>query len=173
MKAIIEMPKGTMDKAEVDKVTGELKIDRKLTVSVPFNYGYIDRTLAEDGDALDIFVLGDTLQGLAEVETVPVGVFICKDQGVWDHKIVAIPFGASTDIGDAVESIGKYLMSYKPGFEVQAYTDNILVIMRVIRNSRLHRNTPVFKHESLGWRRFASILILAGLLALGSMLWAF
>ena len=169
MKAIIEMTAGTLDKCEVDKTTGQLVVDRKLSVACPRNYGFLDNTLASDGDPLDVFVLCEPLPGLSQLEVVPIGVFICKDQGVWDHKIVGVPFDGTTtseDRASAVQAIGSYLMTYKAGFEVLSYTEDILVVMRVLRNARLHRNRPVFEHESLGWLRFASLLILAGLLAL-------
>ena len=58
-EALIEIPKGCKAKYELDKETGLLKLDRVLYTSTvyPANYGFIPRTLAEDGDPLDVLVL--------------------------------------------------------------------------------------------------------------------
>lgn len=57
-EALIEIPKGCKAKYELDKETGLLKLDRVLYTSTvyPANYGFIPRTLAEDGDPLDVLV---------------------------------------------------------------------------------------------------------------------
>ena len=58
--AIIEIPLGSSNKYELDKKTGLLKLDRVLHSAVyyPANYGFIPQTLADDGDPLDVLVLG-------------------------------------------------------------------------------------------------------------------
>lgn len=172
MRVVIEMPAGTQDKAEIDKETGRLVVDRKLLVPCPFNYGFITETLAEDGDALDVFVLGQSVPGLTEIDAAPVGIFYCKDQGVNDHKVLAVPYeqpATQAELEHAVLMISKYLAIYKKGFEVQYYTDNVLATMRVIRRNRLHKQMPVYQHETLGWKRFVSLLVFAGLVALASV----
>ncbi len=95
-RAIIEIPKGGKSKYEIDKVTGLLKLDRILYTSThyPANYGFIPRTLSEDGDHLDVLVLcTEALVPLCSVDVYPIGVLIMLDQGKRDEKIIAIPFG--------------------------------------------------------------------------------
>ena len=57
--ALIEIPLGSKNKYEIDKVTGRIKLDRVLYASMiyPAEYGIIENTLAPDGDALDILVI--------------------------------------------------------------------------------------------------------------------
>ena len=93
--AVIEIPKGCKVKYELDKETGLLKMDRILYTSThyPANYGFIPRTLSEDGDHLDVLVLcTEPLVPLCLVEVYPIGVLIMLDQGKRDEKIIAIPF---------------------------------------------------------------------------------
>ena len=94
-RAIIEIPKGSKTKYEVDKHTGLLRLDRILYTSThyPANYGLIPRTLSEDGDLLDVLVLcTEPLVPLCAVDVYPIGVLIMLDQGKRDEKIIAIPF---------------------------------------------------------------------------------
>ena len=95
-RAVIEIPKGSKNKYEIDKKTGFLRLDRILYTSThyPANYGFIPRTLSEDGDHLDVLVLcTEPLVPLCLVEVYPIGVLIMLDQGKRDEKIIAIPFG--------------------------------------------------------------------------------
>lgn len=162
MKAIIEMSKGTNEKTEIDKKTGKLYLDRKLDISIPTNYGFIKNTLASDGDALDVFVLGPTLSGLTELEVVPFGMFLCTDQGVEDHKLLAVPLYHQEPISDEeVQNISEYLKSYKEGFKVLCYVNNSLSILKVYRKTKIR---TVYKHEKLTVKMFLGILIFSGLL---------
>ncbi len=93
--AVIEIPKGGKQKYEMDKATGMLKLDRILYTSThyPANYGFIPRTLADDGDPLDVLVLcTEQLQPMCLVECYPIGVFSMTDDDELDEKIIAIPF---------------------------------------------------------------------------------
>lgn len=93
--AVIEIPKGGKQKYEMDKATGMLKLDRILYTSThyPANYGFIPRTLADDGDPLDVLVLcTEQLQPMCLVECYPIGVFSMTDDNEQDEKIIAIPF---------------------------------------------------------------------------------
>lgn len=93
--SVIEIPKGSKAKYELDKETGLLKLDRVLYTSThyPANYGFIPRTFAEDGDPLDVLVLcSETIFPLALVNCYPIGVISMVDNGDPDHKIIAIPF---------------------------------------------------------------------------------
>ncbi|MEI7768186.1 MAG: inorganic diphosphatase, partial [Phycisphaerae bacterium] len=91
--AIIEIPLGSSNKYEMDKTTGLLKLDRVLHSAVyyPANYGFIPQTLADDGDPLDVLVLGaEAVYPLTLVAARAIGLMSMKDQDEIDHKIVAV-----------------------------------------------------------------------------------
>lgn len=93
--AIIEIEKGSKRKYELDKETGLLVLDRVLYTSThyPANYGFIPRTLADDGDPLDVLVLcNEPIDPLVLVQCYPIGVITMLDNGKNDEKIIAIPF---------------------------------------------------------------------------------
>ena len=93
--AVIEIPKGSKKKYELDKETGRLILDRILYTSThyPANYGFIPRTFAEDGDPLDVLVLcSESIEPLTLVRCYPIGVIRMLDNGKPDEKIIAIPF---------------------------------------------------------------------------------
>lgn len=90
---IIEVPKGSKNKYELDKPSGLLKVDRVLFSSVhyPANYGFIPRTYCDDKDPLDVLVLGqETVVPLAIMQAKPIGVMKMLDQGEADDKIIAV-----------------------------------------------------------------------------------
>ena len=92
--ACIEISKGSKNKYELDKATGSLILDRVLYTSThyPANYGFIPRTLAEDGDPLDVLVLcGESIYPMTLVTCYPIGVIKMTDGGELDEKIIAIP----------------------------------------------------------------------------------
>ena len=92
--AVIEIPKGSKSKYELDKETGFLKLDRVLYTSThyPANYGFIPLTYADDNDPLDVLVLcSETIYPLSLVECCPIGVITMTDEGEADEKIIAIP----------------------------------------------------------------------------------
>ncbi len=92
--AVIEIPSGSRNKYELDKVSGLLKLDRVLysAVQYPGDYGFIPGTLAEDGDPLDVLVLINepTFPGCL-ITVRPVGVLFMSDRGEPDEKILAVP----------------------------------------------------------------------------------
>lgn len=94
--AVIEIPQGSTNKYEYDKKLKVFRLDRNLhsPVHYPGDYGFIPRTLAEDGDPLDILVLGDapTFPGCVYMAR-PIGLFEMLDQGVRDEKILAYATG--------------------------------------------------------------------------------
>ena len=93
--AVIEIPKGSKKKYELDKDTGLLFLDRILYTSThyPANYGFIPRTYADDGDPLDVLVLSsESIDPLVMVRCFPIGVITMVDSGENDEKIIAIPF---------------------------------------------------------------------------------
>ncbi len=93
--ACIEIQKGGKNKYELDKETGMLILDRVLYTSThyPANYGFIPRTLAGDGDPLDVLVLcQEEIAPLTLVKCYPIGVIEMVDDASADEKIIAIPF---------------------------------------------------------------------------------
>lgn len=93
---VIEIPKGSNCKYELDKQTGLIKLDRVLyTATVfPANYGFIPRTYAQDNDPLDVLVLcQEKLAPLTLVESRPIGMIRMVDQGFIDEKIIAVCTG--------------------------------------------------------------------------------
>ncbi len=97
--AYIEITKRQKQKYELDKETGMLILDRVLYTSThyPANYGFIPRTLSEDGDPLDVLVLcSEPLLNSSLVRCRPLGIITMEDSGKLDEKIIAIPFGDPT-----------------------------------------------------------------------------
>ncbi len=90
---IVEIPKGSTNKYELDKETGLLKLDRVLysAVHYPADYGFIPRTYCDDGDPLDVLVLGqEPVYPLTIVQARAVGVMRMRDEKGIDDKIVAV-----------------------------------------------------------------------------------
>jgi inorganic pyrophosphatase len=91
--AVIEIPLGSNVKYELDKTSGLIKVDRVLYSAVyyPANYGFLPRTLAEDGDPLDVLVLcQEPVVPLALISARAVGLMTMIDSGTLDHKVIAV-----------------------------------------------------------------------------------
>ena len=91
--AVIEIPKGSKVKYEVDHETGRLALDRVLFTGFgyPTNYGFFDNTLGLDGDPVDVLVLHEeTFYPTSLVSVRPVGVFNMTDDGGSDAKVIAV-----------------------------------------------------------------------------------
>ena len=94
--AVIEVPMGSKNKYELDKPSGMLKLDRVLYSAVvyPANYGFVPRTYCDDGDPLDVLVLGqESVHPLTIVEARAIGVMRMRDEKGLDDKIVAVSMG--------------------------------------------------------------------------------
>jgi inorganic pyrophosphatase len=92
--AVIEIPKDSNIKYEVDEKTGLLFVDRKLYTSMtyPFNYGFIPQTKEDDGDPIDVLILSnDQYSPLCIIRSKPIGVLIMEDEEGKDSKIIAVP----------------------------------------------------------------------------------
>ena len=90
---IVEIPKGSKNKYELDKETGLLRLDRVLYSAVyyPADYGFIPRTFCDDGDPLDALVLSqEPVHPLTIVEARAIGVMRMRDEKGIDDKIVAV-----------------------------------------------------------------------------------
>lgn len=90
---VIEIPKGSRVKYELDKPSGLLRVDRVLysAVHYPANYGFLPRSYCDDEDPLDVLVLGnEPVQPLSMMRARAIGVMHMEDQGQQDDKIIAV-----------------------------------------------------------------------------------
>jgi inorganic pyrophosphatase len=120
--AVIEIPKGSTNKYELDKETGLLRLDRALHSAVyyPADYGFIPRTFCGDGDPLDVMVLGDEpVYPLTIVEARAIGVMRMRDEKGVDDKIVAVSVRdpAYADYRDKAQLPAHVLRQFKRFFE--------------------------------------------------------
>jgi inorganic pyrophosphatase len=120
--AVIEIPKGSTNKYELDKETGLLRLDRVLYSAVyyPADYGFIPRTYCDDGDPLDVLVLGqEPVYPLTIVEARAIGVMRMRDEKGVDDKIVAVSVRdpAYTDYKDKAQLPGHVLRQVRRFFE--------------------------------------------------------
>ena len=94
LTVIVEIPKGSRNKYEMDHETGEIVLDRMLFTSMqyPADYGFIQGTLGGDGDALDalVFVGEPTFPG-CRINVRPIGLFRMTDEKGQDEKILCVP----------------------------------------------------------------------------------
>ncbi len=91
---VIEIPKGSKKKYELDKETGYIMLDRILHTSThyPANYGFIPRTYGDDEDPLDVLLLcSEPIEPMSLVRAYPIGVISMIDSDRSDEKIIAIP----------------------------------------------------------------------------------
>jgi len=134
---VIEIPKGSKKKYELDKDTGMIILDRILFTSThyPANYGFIPRTMSQDEDPLDVLVLcQEALDPLTIVECFPVGVINMIDHEDVDEKIVAIPFGDPSlncfqDIGELPAHLFQAIRHF---FEVYKHLENKITLVEEI-----------------------------------------
>ena len=132
---IIEIPKGQRNKYEMDHQSGRIRLDRMLFTSTryPADYGFIEDTLADDGDPLDALVLLEepTFPGCLITARV-IGMFRMRDEKGLDDKVLCVTAGDPRmdhlrDIGDVPEferlEIQHFFEVYKeiePGKSVRA-----------------------------------------------------
>lgn len=132
VEVVVEIPKGSRNKYELDHDTGEIWLDRLLFTATqyPADYGFFPHTLGEDGDPLDALVLLDepTFPG-CHIRARPVGVFWMQDEAGPDAKVLCVPatdprWGKVSDIADLdpflLQEIAHFFAVYKelePGKE--------------------------------------------------------
>ncbi len=127
INVLVEAPKGSANKYEYDEKGGYFIMDRTIYSSVvfPFDYGFIPKTLSEDGDPLDVILLvsNPTFSGCV-VKARPIGMMIMEDEAGNDNKIIAVPvekldprFKEIKDIDDLQEhrkkEIKEFFETYK------------------------------------------------------------
>lgn len=135
LDVVVEIPAGSRNKYEMDHARGRIRLDRMLFTSTryPADYGYIDGTMAPDGEPLDALVLTvePTFPGVL-ICARPIGVFRMRDEHGQDDKILCVPatdprLARVQDIGDVPEfermEIQHFFEVYKdlePGKSVEA-----------------------------------------------------
>lgn len=125
MNVIIEIPRGSQNKYEIDKKTGMIALDRVLHTAqaYPFDYGFVPQTLWDDGDALDVVLLTTypLLPGIL-VRARPVAILPMVDGGEADEKVIAVPaddprFADIQDLSDlnkhTLKEIAHFFETYK------------------------------------------------------------
>jgi inorganic pyrophosphatase len=140
IEVVIEIPKGTRNKYEIDHDTGAVWLDRMLFTATryPEDYGFIPDTLAEDGDPLDAVVMLDepTFPG-CHIHARPIGLFRMRDEKGPDTKVLCVPatdprFASVSNVTDVpqheLDEIAHFFDIYKslePGkrTEVQGWQD--------------------------------------------------
>ena len=113
LDVVIEIPRGSRVKYEIDHETGRLRLDRVLFTSMqyPTHYGFFDNTLGEDGDPLDAMVLldYDLVPGVT-LEARPVAVFNMTDDGGPDAKVLCVPADPRFDDIKELEDLSPFLL---------------------------------------------------------------
>jgi inorganic pyrophosphatase len=124
-EVVIEIPKGSRNKYEVDHDSGRVKLDRYLYTSMayPADYGFIENTLGEDGDPLDALVLlPESVFPGCIVDARPVAMFQMVDEAGGDDKVLCVPAGDPrwdhiADLGDVpsfeLEAVKHFFVHYK------------------------------------------------------------
>jgi inorganic pyrophosphatase len=120
---VVEIPSGSRNKYELDHETGEIFLDRRLFTSMayPADYGYIEGTLAEDGDPLDALVLvGEPTFPGCHIRARPVGVFHMADEKGPDEKVICVPLRdtASSRIHDVHDIAPEFRAEIEHFFQV-------------------------------------------------------
>lgn len=135
INVLIEVPKGSSNKYEIDKKTGLIKLDRAnySAAAFPFDYGFAPQTLWEDDDALDVVVLATFPIPTGILVTVrPVALMEMTDTGESDFKVLAVPVKDKRwedvqDLGDinqhTLKEIQHFFETYKQlkGDEVRVH----------------------------------------------------
>jgi inorganic pyrophosphatase len=135
IQVLIEIPKSSSVKYEIDKETGILVVDRFIYTAMgyPFNYGYLPGTKAKDGDAVDVLVISTyPVQAGSLLPSRVIGMLEMEDEAGCDNKIIAVPtrkvdpFYASiqdlADLNDATKNLIKHFFEKYKDIEPGKWT---------------------------------------------------
>jgi len=110
----IEIPRGTKNKYEMDHSTGRIRLDRTLFTSTqyPYDYGFIEQTLGEDGDPLDAMVIlaEPTFPGCL-IRCRAVAMFRMRDEMGGDDKVLCLPVAdMRSNYLDNIDDVPEYML---------------------------------------------------------------
>jgi inorganic pyrophosphatase len=155
INVIIEIPKGSKNKYEIDKETGLIALDRAMHTAqdYPFDYGFMPQSHWDDGDALDVVVL--TTYPLAPgilVKVRPVGLLNMVDDGESDTKIIGVPvkdprFDEVQDLSDVnkhtLKEIEHFFKTYKQIqnklVETDGFNDKQAALAAILKSQELYK----------------------------------
>ena len=180
MNVIIEIPKGSKNKYEIDKETGLIALDRAMHTAqdYPFDYGFVPKSYWEDDDALDVLVLTTfPLYPGILVRVRPVAVMEMIDDGDSDNKIIGVPIGDPRwdevkDLEDinkhTLKEIEHFFSTYKKiqnkEVEVKGFKDKASAQADFEKSLKLYKEKFPNKYEQLvgerGIGRASLILLL-------------
>jgi len=122
INVLIEIPKNSMVKYEVDKETGVLIVDRFIHTAMgyPFNYGYLPNTSSKDGDPVDVMVISThPVQAGSILPSRVIGMLEMEDEAGIDNKIIAVPtkkvdpfYAGIQDLDDLNEATKKMIKHF-------------------------------------------------------------
>lgn len=143
LNCIIEIPKGSPNKYEIDKKTGLISLDRANYSSAPypFDYGFVPQTLWEDGDALDIIIPSTfPLATGILVRVRPVALMEMIDDGESDYKVIAVPVDDKRweDVQDLDDLNQHHIREWKHFFETykELKGEDIVVTIEGIKGKK-------------------------------------
>ncbi len=142
VNGIIEIPKNTRAKYELDKESGLLMMDRVLYSSMyyPANYGFIPRTYCDDNDPLDILILSQiTVVPMCIVSAKVIGVMRMIDNGEFDDKIIAVAENdmSVSHINDISELPPHFFKELKNFFEDYKKLENKTVVIEEFQDAKI------------------------------------
>ena len=157
MNVIIEVPKGSKNKYEIDKKTGLIALDRVAHTAqdFPFDYGFVPQTLFDDGDTLDVVLLTTypLLPGIL-VRARPIAYMEMVDTGEQDDKIIAVPvkdprWSEVIDLSDinkhTLKEIEHFFSTYKKIqnkiVEVKGFKDRAAAMEAFEHSRGMYKNT--------------------------------